>query len=968
MSLSLHPLTLTVTLHLGLHLPSSTALIASAPVTNQASYKTPVLLSCTSWFVVVLYRVIIPVLLVCSKFLVFWSPAWFSRLRLSSRLPCDLSLVIIGLFSWIACYIPVCSCHDPACMTMSLSSPSNKSSLMDPLASRQSLLVTEQTSTTGSSSFSLGHSGMDFGLLCVGASLTVGVAEEERDNAVMAAAHPAHIMTAAPERDATDPLAAWLTRGNAATLERARAMTTAMDRIAQMAANVMDSIALMAATAVPVHKMAAASERVHTMAATAEPVHKMAAITELRHVTAAIQEPFKAMLFLSQAMLFLSQAKLELCQAMCQVELCPGAVSSQAGAVSNQAGAVSNQAGAVSNQAGAVSNQAGAVSNQAGAVSNQAGAVSNQAGAVSNQAGAVSNQAGAVSNQAGAVFPVSSQVAEPPHKMAATPEPPHKMAATPEPPHKMAATPEPPHKMAASPEPPHKMAATPEPPHKMAATSEPAKAPSAKPQPAQAVSVKPQPGHVMFSAPESAPIMAGLPEAVSDSSHAPPDGPDSSHAPSGPKSAPEITSDLKSAPEVSSGLKSAPEVPPDLKPDPELLSDLKPAPELPSDQETDPEASPVGEAAPMPPEVSASAVDPPMEAASLYRLSASPHTLSTSSISAFPRSQTVTRIPAPPGGLLRPAAPPPAPPPPAPLRPAAPLLRLLLRPEGPLRLLFHPGGLLRPFPYSVYLLCPCSPQVPDHDAGSCSAREGCGASCSALEGRSASEGFCASCFYPGGRPRLTLCLRLRPGWLLLCFRLHPGGYLLCRSCLNLWASLMDLVLQPSPCLPPIPPLPWTMSLSLHPLTLTVTLHLGLHLPSSTALIASAPVTNQASYKTPVLLSCTSCRLPCDLSLVIIGLFSWIACYIPVCSCHDPACMTMSLSSPSNKSSLMDPLASRQSLLITGKSKHTKPTGPFDERRETHLNILCVSVSDTGLRPDLSFMKEEGNDNNNRTIH
>ncbi|XP_050959826.1 uncharacterized protein LOC127161226, partial [Labeo rohita] len=112
--------------------------------------------------------------------------------------------------------------------------------------------------------------------------------------------------------------------------------------------------------------------------------------------------------------------------------------------------------------------------------------------------------------------------------------------------------------------------------------------------------------------------------------------------------APEITSDLKSAPEVSSGLKSAPEVPSDLKPDPELLSDLKPAPELPSDQETDPEASPVGEAAPMPPEVSALAVDPPMEAASLYRLSASPHTLSTSSVSAVSRSQAITRFPAPP--------------------------------------------------------------------------------------------------------------------------------------------------------------------------------------------------------------------------------------------------------------------------------------------------------------------------------
>ncbi|KAL0152335.1 hypothetical protein M9458_052058 [Cirrhinus mrigala] len=122
---------------------------------------------------------------------------------------------------------------------------------------------------------------------------------------------------------------------------------------------------------------------------------------------------------------------------------------------------------------------------------------------------------------------------------------------------------------------------------------------------------------------------------------------------------------------------------------------------------------------------------------------------------------------------------------------------------------------------------------------------------------------------------------------------------------------------------------WSMSLSPHLHTLTVTLHLGLHLPSSTALIASAPVTNQAFYKNPGPPQCTSrflvpgsrfcspaCRLPLGLLLSFIGLFSPTACDIPVCSRLDPACTTMSLSSSFNKSLHMDPLASRLSLLVT----------------------------------------------------
>ncbi|KAL0200062.1 hypothetical protein M9458_003249, partial [Cirrhinus mrigala] len=123
---------------------------------------------------------------------------------------------------------------------------------------------------------------MDFALLCVGSPFTVGVADGERD--------------------ATEPLTAWIAREMAAVAERARAMAATAVPVHKMAAApehihtlaaTTESVHKMAATAVPVHQMAAAPARAHKMAATAEPVHKMAARTELRHVTAAIQEPFK---------------------------------------------------------------------------------------------------------------------------------------------------------------------------------------------------------------------------------------------------------------------------------------------------------------------------------------------------------------------------------------------------------------------------------------------------------------------------------------------------------------------------------------------------------------------------------------------------------------------------------------------------------------------------------------------------
>ncbi|KAL0185381.1 hypothetical protein M9458_021078 [Cirrhinus mrigala] len=103
---------------------------------------------------------------------------------------------------------------------------------------------------------------LDFALLCVGSLFTVGVAEEERD--------------------ATEPLTAWIAREMAAVSERTRAMAT-----------MANCAALMAATTEPVHKMVAASLCAHQMAVTAEPVHKMAAKTELRHVTATIPELYQ---------------------------------------------------------------------------------------------------------------------------------------------------------------------------------------------------------------------------------------------------------------------------------------------------------------------------------------------------------------------------------------------------------------------------------------------------------------------------------------------------------------------------------------------------------------------------------------------------------------------------------------------------------------------------------------------------
>ncbi|KAL0180837.1 hypothetical protein M9458_023243, partial [Cirrhinus mrigala] len=142
------------------------------------------------------------------------------------------------------------------------------------------------------------------------------------------------------------------------------------------------------------------------------------------------------------------------------------------------------------------------------------------------------------------------------------------------------------------------------------------------------------------------------------------------------KSAPEVSSAHKSTPEVPSDHKSAPVVPSDHKPTPEVSSAHKSAPEVPSvynsrrsdpeassDRESAPEASSVHESTPVPLEVAAPAAEPPEGAAFPFGLSARQVTaelatnklspsllviLSASAVPTLPRSQFMTRLPAPP--------------------------------------------------------------------------------------------------------------------------------------------------------------------------------------------------------------------------------------------------------------------------------------------------------------------------------
>ncbi len=118
---------------------------------------------------------------------------------------------------------------------------------------------------------------LDYALLSVGSLFTVGVAEEERDIMVMAAA-----------------------------------------KFSQPQAPGHSSILIATPVNQPAREILAAPEHARIMAATAEPVLKMAASTTPRHVTAAIPESNQVkslLLFLSQVksqLLFLSQVKSQL--------------------------------------------------------------------------------------------------------------------------------------------------------------------------------------------------------------------------------------------------------------------------------------------------------------------------------------------------------------------------------------------------------------------------------------------------------------------------------------------------------------------------------------------------------------------------------------------------------------------------------------------------------------------------------
>ncbi|KAI2655026.1 Foot protein 1 variant 1 [Labeo rohita] len=237
---------------------------------------------------------------------------------------------------------------------------------------------------------------LDYVLLCVGSPFTVGVAEEERDNAVMAATHPADGMVAAPEREATDTFAAWIAREMAAVSERARAM---------------------------------------------------AAKTELRHVTAAMPEPSHAGAVFPAP----SQVSAALSKASEIKTVFP--VSSQVRAVDTMSSQVTVVA-SVSSQITAINPEPEPLHKMAATPEPL-----HKMAATPEPLHKMAATPEPLHKMAATPEPLHKMAAtpEPLHKMAATPEPLHKMAATPEPLHKMAATPEPLHKMAATPEPLHKM-------------------------------------------------------------------------------------------------------------------------------------------------------------------------------------------------------------------------------------------------------------------------------------------------------------------------------------------------------------------------------------------------------------------------------------------------------------------------------------------------------------------------------
>ncbi|KAL0152535.1 hypothetical protein M9458_052258 [Cirrhinus mrigala] len=781
MSLSPCHITQTVALHPGLRIRSPLALIASTPVANQACYKSPGLSLRSS-------RISLCLAFSPGHFVSSVSPSAFLTLARFTDYP---SASRFGLCSplidprryteyphVLPLLYPFAFVLTLPVSTMSLSRPMNKSSHLDLLASRLFPLVTEYSGTTGSSSFTHGHStGMDttrilfrlkqgpgsleqhireflaisnhsdlpdcilikifcdglnellkvrlrregprsslavfldYALLTVGSSFTVGVTEEQRDIAVTLAVQPARVMAAT-----TDPF-----RKLAATPERAH---------------------VMAVTAVPVHKMVAAPVRAHVMAATAEPVHKMAAKTELRHVTAATPETSKA------KAAFPDQVAAVFPESSQVTAVFPE--SSQVTAVFPESSQVTAVV-PVSSRVTAVSPESSKVTAVTPVSSQAAAAVpeSSQATAVvpeSSQDTAVVSESSRVS----AVIPESSKV------KAVVPESSKVKAAVPDSSKVKAAVSEPSKVKIVVPvsskvrtdfpdEPSHVTVGLHESNQVTAVLHKPSRVTAdlhdqvksllvstnqVTLQPIMMASVLDPPlvsvrsANIPVASTPSIPTIkevllpaAALPlmavaiwcawaahcalEVPSDYKSAP-------EVPSDHKSASEVPSDHKSASEVPSDHKSAPEVPSDHKSAPGVSFDLRSAPEVSSDHESAPEASPVRGAAPMPPEVSASAVEPPKEAAFTYELSASHLVLSASSLPALPRSQSMTRVPALPWRAPAPPAlpwrapAPPAPPPALPWRAPAPPALPWWAPALPV-LPQSPGPLHGPGPLALAL-------------------------------------------------------------------------------------------------------------------------------------------------------------------------------------------------------------------------------------------------------------------------
>ncbi|KAL0192921.1 hypothetical protein M9458_011217, partial [Cirrhinus mrigala] len=876
--------------------------------------------------------------------------------RIDPRLP-------LGLFLCLAPYIPVCYCFDPACSTMFLSRPVNKSSHLNPLASRLFPHVTEYSVTQGSSSFFHGQSTgmdttrilfrlrqgprtleqyireflaianhsalpdctvieifcdgvneplkarlrreglrsslaafMDFALLSVGSSFTVGVAEEEHNIAVGAAAKfsqpriPGHF----------DLM-----------------ITTPVLSPARQTAAAPEHVYIMAATTDSVRKMAAAPVHAHVMAAMAEPVHKMAAKTELRHVTAATPEPSKAKAAFPES----SRVTAAFPESSQVAAVFPE--SSQVAAVFP----VSSQVAAVFPESSQVTVVV-PVSSQVTAVSPESSKVTAVA-PVSGKATAVSPK----SSQDTAVVPVSSQataavpeavVPEPSQVRAVVPEPSQVRAVVPESSQSSkftAVVPESSKVTAVIPESSKAKAVVPEPSQVTAGLHEPGQVTADLHESSQVTSDLHNPGQVTTDLHEPSQASDGLHEpgqvtadlqetvdlrepseaiaVVPESNHVPSDRPESSHIPFDRPESGHVSSDTPEPRHFSSDTPSVLDPPlvslqaaniplalgltnPTIKESaPEVSADHKFAPEIPSVHKSAPEVLTDHESAPAPPEMIVLAADSPKGVTDT--------TIETPEVAAFAAEplEVAASTAAPPGAVM-PAtvstevAAGAAEPQVTGMSVLAPCT--VVAPNNP-----HPVSVLMPVPElaveTAYELSPCPvPAIFGLSAPPVTATKATNELSAFLLVLSASSvrALPRSQFMtrvpalpwrasatppvppappwrapalpvlpqsPGppqgpGPPTLAL-FRCRPTAPLDCWwagvsgsRSLVGGFVM-----NLVGDLRSTHHQ--------------MSLSPCHITQTVTLHPGLRLPSLIALIAPTPVANQARYKSPGLSPCIS---------------------------------------------------------------------------------------------------------------